>query len=506
MTWRRLLLALGFVVSLSCLQIGCAQETQSPEATSTDARTLTQNASTASNETRTTSNPSTSRPPASHLELASELPDVVEEAIPAVVGISAEKATERRRSPLLPFGAPDELPPTFRRQPPEQERPKRGGGSGVIVSRDGLVITNHHVVERADEIDINLSKHRSKKAEIVGTDPATDLALLRIEDPPDDLQPLSFGNSNELRLGEPVVAIGNPFGLSGTVTYGIVSAKGRANVGLAEYEDFIQTDAAINPGNSGGALVNMEGELIGINTAILSKTGGYQGVGFAIPSNMAKSVKEKLVEDGEVERGWLGVAIQTLTPKLADAFGLDSGTEGVVVAEVRDDSPADRADLQRGDVIQQFEGKQITSAHQLRNLVARQSPHSNVELQILRNGNNRSLIVELGSVEKREESRAQFDDKGVLEGLVLGEINATYREKFEIPSRIDQGLVVADVERDSPAARTGLRPGDVILEVNRNAVHSIQQFSRAYEQADARVLLLVYRDGETVFLALPKVE
>lgn len=442
------------------------------------------------------------------LELISQLPDVVDQALPGVVGLSTRRAVESDPH-RFPFGDhPFFRDMPFGQQPPEGQRRQRGGvGSGVIVDEDGTIVTNNHVVEGADDIEVRFSERRRQfDATIVGTDKATDLAVLKLENPPEDLQPIPFGESGNLRLGQPVVAIGNPFGLSGSVTYGIVSATGRQDVGLADYEDFIQTDAAINPGNSGGALVNMEGELIGINTAILSRSGGYQGIGFAIPSKMVRSVTRQLIDDGEVERGHLGVLIQDLSPELAEAFDVPKGTTGAVVSRVQPDSPGEEAGLQQGDVIVEFDGQSVESASGLRNRVAHTPPGETVELKIIRQGNARSVEVELGALEGGGGGPHERDKQGMLEGLVLGPVDQQAREEFEIPAEFEQGIVVRDITPGSPASRSGLRPGDVILEVNRQEVASTEDLTGAYQQADRRILLLVYRDQGTLFLAIPKVE
>ena len=438
------------------------------------------------------------------LDIISHLPDVVEKALPGVVGLSTKRVVDSRPH-QFPFGNNpffDDSP--FGRRMPDQ-REQQGMGSGVIVDKDGTILTNNHVVEGADEIRVSFSDRRDElNAKIVGTDKATDIAVLKLENPPEDLKPVPIGDSDKIRLGEPVVAIGNPFGLSSSVTYGIVSAKGRANVGLADYEDFIQTDAAINPGNSGGALLNMEGELIGINTAILSRSGGYQGIGFAIPSKMAQSVMQKLLTTGEVRRGHLGIYIQTLSSELAEAFNLPKDTKGVVVSRVQEDSPAQRSGLQQGDVITKFEGEEVETANDLRNVVAQQSPGSRVDVTVVREGEEKTIEVELGSLGGGTDGKLEFERQGMLQGLVLGSIDSEAREQFDIPEGIEHGLVVSNIKRGSPAARTGLRPGDVILEVNRNKVRSIDQFQEAYDRAERRVLLLIYRDGSTLFLAIPK--
>ncbi|MFB6351268.1 MAG: PDZ domain-containing protein [Bradymonadaceae bacterium] len=390
--------------------------------------------------------------PKQKVEIISQLPDVVDEAMPGVVGLSTQRVVKRDFPPFFP-GAPF--------GPDAPRRRVRGIGSGVIVDKKGTILTNHHVVQGAD--------------------------------------------SSEIKLGEPVVAIGQPFGLSGTVTYGIVSAKGRQNVGLAEYEDFIQTDAAINPGNSGGALVNMEGQLIGINTAILSKTGGYQGIGFAIPSTMAKRVMTQLIEDGQVERGYLGVLAQTLTPELAEAFGVPKETEGVVITDVQQDSPAAEAGLQQGDVIVEVKGQAITTASDLRLVIAQTPPGKTVEMTVIRGGERRTVQVELGALRKAG-GQQKVDQPGMLQGLVLGSIDEKTREEFDLPDNLEKGLVVQGVQPGSPASRTGLRPGDVLLEVNRKELTSIEQLTQAYKQAERRILLLVYRDGNRFYVPIPTAE
>lgn len=444
------------------------------------------------------------RPPSeSKAEIMSRLPDVIDRVMPAVVGISTQKSVDMRRSPFGPGGPPMPFP-FFDRRDQQRERPerkKRGIGSGAIVSEDGTILTNHHVVKGADEITVRMHDDREFDAKVLGTDEATDIAVIQIKEPPENLQPIEIGNSNKLRLGESVVAIGNPFGLSGTVTYGIVSAKGRANVGLADYEDFIQTDAAINPGNSGGPLVDTNGKLVGINTAIMSRSGGYQGIGFAIPSEMAQSVMNKILEHGEVRRGHLGVAIQSLTPELANAFDLPESTEGVVVAKVEEESPAATAGLKRGDVITHFKGKKVDGASQLRNRVARQSPGDEVNLTIRRNGEQQTMTVTLGALHGDSGTGTHSD---ILDGLSLGSVDSEARKQFRIPRELDDRVVVTDINPDSPAARTGLQPGDVILEANRKEVTSVEDFAEIYRNAKQRVLVLLYRDGNTLFAPIPK--
>lgn len=438
----------------------------------------------------------------SQVAILRNLPDVVDRTLPSVVGISTKMKVDTQR-PAHPFG--DEFPFPFSPGPGGPDSGIREGmGSGVVVSEKGYILTNNHVVEGADEILVSLNATGEFSAKVVGTDPKSDLAVLQLENPPKELRPLPFADTDDVRLGEPVVAIGNPFGLASTVTMGIVSAKGRQNVGIVDYEDFIQTDAAINPGNSGGPLVNMSGEIVGINTAILSRSGGYQGIGFAIPSRMARAVMTSLIEEGKVTRGWLGVMIQTVTDDLAQAFDLPKNTDGVIVSDVQPDSPAQTAGLRRGDVIISLGGKPVSSASGLRNRVAMTAPGTTVEMGILRNGDEQTIEVELGELPSEAAAAPGAPPKSELDGLTLAPIDPDLRQRFNIPSSIARGVIVANVDPASPAAQMGLRPGDVILEVNRQRVDSLDSFSQAYQKRDKRVLFLVYRDGGTLFLAANK--
>lgn len=427
--------------------------------------------------------------------------DIAERVTASVVNISATKvSTERGRLPFFNdpffrhfFGPEFEAP---------RQRKEHGLGSGVIVSRDGIVLTNHHVIDKAEEIVVQTADKREFQVDVVGSDPKTDLAVLRLEGDTSGLKPLGFGDSSNLRLGDVVLAIGNPFGIGQTVTMGIVSAKGRANVGIVDYEDFIQTDAAINPGNSGGALVDMRGHLVGINTAIFSRSGGNQGIGFAVPSNMAKSVMDSLLEHGKVVRGWLGVTIQDVDQDLAKAMKLASA-EGVLVSDVGDDSPAEKAGLKRGDVILSVNGEKTDSTGRLRNLIAAAGAGATVKLEFVRGGTQRAVKVELGELpgDTSAEARAA---KGTLSGLVLEGLNAKHRTQYDIPSSIDQGVVVTSVANDGGSASRVLEQGDVILEVNRSAVSSPSEVEKAFEKSRGTVLLLVYRNGSTLFLTLSK--
>jgi len=365
-------------------------------------------------------------------------------------------------------------------------------------------LTNNHVIEGSDEITVTLSDGRNFSATTLGTDPRTDLAVLQLQDAA-NLTPLPFGDSTELRLGEMVLAIGNPFGLEGTVTMGIVSAKGRADVGIVDYEDFIQTDAAINPGNSGGALVNTQGELVGINTAILSRSGGYQGIGFAIPSDMAKSVMESLLTHGKVARGWLGVLIQDLKPELAEAFEIETAS-GALVADVTEGSPAAKAGLRRGDIIVGVASRKIETSGDLRNQIGMNPPGSKVKLSLLRNGRKKSLSVQLGEIPEDSPSTEGSDDlaaeDGALAGVRVAPLDQENRRQFGITNELRSGLVVLDVASGSLAARGGLRPGDVILEANRRSVRTERELRDADTSRSSRLLLLVQRDGSTIYMVL----
>jgi serine protease Do len=434
--------------------------------------------------------------------------DLAERALPSVVNIWTTKVVEPDGHP---FGMPFENAPLFREffgdrffGPEEvpRERRERSLGSGVIVSADGLVLTNNHVVEQADEIRVTLADRRELTATLVGRDPKSDLAVLRLEGAK-DLEPLTFGDSNRLRLGDVVLAIGNPFGVGQTVTMGIVSAKGRANLRIVDYEDFIQTDAAINPGNSGGALVNMAGELVGINTAILSRTGGNQGIGFANPSNMARPILDSLVRNGKVVRGWLGIGIQDLTTDLAQAFKLGS-SDGVLVSGVWAGSPAEKAGLRRGDVVQRIDGQTVDSSAQLRNLIAARAPGTRVRIDLLRSGQALSLEVTLGEAPDAGRAATLDDADGLLGGVAVRDLDDASRQRYRIPKEVREGVVVTEVSPRSHAREVGLRPGDLIVEVNRTRIDSAKRFTEVSRTTDDQVLLLVHRDGSTLYLLVKR--
>ena len=426
---------------------------------------------------------------------AESIADITERVLPSVVNISMTKVTKMSGpgGGFLPF---------FGQQAPEDRR-EQGMGSGVIVSRDGYVLTNNHVVADAQEIKVTTSDRHNYDATVVGTDPKSDLAVIKIKGNV-NLTPVEFGDSGRLRLGDIVLAIGNPFGVGQTVTMGIVSAKGRSDLGIETYEDFIQTDAAINPGNSGGALINGEGKLVGINTAILSRSGGYQGIGFAIPSNMASPIMDSLKRNGKVVRGWLGVAIQDVDQELADAMKLPSAG-GILFSDVKPGTPAARAGMQRGDVILKVDGKSVDTSGQFRNVIAASGAKKKVHLDFIRDGKATASDVELGEMPENDTTVASTPGSsqgGALDGIVLENLNQQNRSNFEIDDSVKQGVVIVRLDPQSNAARAGLRPGDVVLEVNRVRIDSPQKFQELYSKSKDRVLLLVNRHGATTYLVI----
>jgi Do/DeqQ family serine protease len=417
------------------------------------------------------------------------LAPMLERTVPTVVNLST-RGRVVEQSPLL-----DD--PFFRRffdlpQAP-RERQVQGLGSGVILDAErGYILTNYHVIRRADEIVVTLYDGRRLDAEVVGTDPATDLAVLRVE--ADRLNAVKVADSDALRVGDFVVAIGNPFGLGQTVTSGIVSALGRSGLGIESYEDFIQTDASINPGNSGGALVNLRGELVGINTAILSRGGGNIGIGFAIPVNMALQIMEHLVEHGEVRRGRLGVMVQDLTPDLAQAFGLPQ-TRGAVISRVEPGSAADRAGLREGDVVLQVDGRTVRNASEMRNIIGLLRVGAEVELDVVRDNRRHTITAQVAEIE------TTTLEGGPLSPLLGGAGFSDIPEDSPLHGRV-QGVLVASLEGGSRAARSGMREGDVILSVNRQPVTGVEDMRRALDGAGQRLLLNIRRDEGAFFLLL----
>jgi len=440
--------------------------------------------------------------------------EVAKNAMPAVVNISTTQKVEQRQrrmpspSPMPgpgPFGG-DPYEEFFRRffgeRPPGG--PQRSLGSGFIISQDGYIVTNNHVVGNADKIAVRLSDSNGDEYEatVVGTDEKTDLALIKI-DAKRSLPTVSLGNSHDLQIGDWVIAIGNPFGLEQTVTAGIVSAKGRA-IGAGPYDDFIQTDASINPGNSGGPLLNLKGEVVGVNSAIFSRTGGNIGIGFAIPVDLAKSIVTQLQATGKVVRGWLGVLIQPVTPELAQSFGLKE-SRGALVAEVTPESPAAKAGLQRGDVIIKFNDKAIEDSRALPTLVAQTSVGTKATVTILRSGEEKTFPITLGELSDQQAKAELGEASSENWGMTVADLSPEIARRFQIEND-QKGVVVSEVEPGSPAGEAGLRPGDVITEVNRQSVTSVKDFTQAAATTKEQetLLLLVQRGDFSSFLALRK--
>ncbi len=434
---------------------------------------------------------------------------VAQSVKPAVVNIATTerpRPTEGRRSPQVPpfFRGPfrdffgEDFFERFFGEPPQRER--HSLGSGVIVDSRGYILTNNHVIEQADEIEVRLSDKRKFSATVVGKDPKTDLAVIKI-DAAGALPVARLGDSDKIRTGEWAIAIGNPFGLDQTVTVGVISAVGRADMGITTYEDFIQTDASINPGNSGGPLLNLQGEVVGVNTAIVASG---KGIGFAIPINMAREIKDRLIAQGKVVRAWLGVGIQELTEELAAQFGVKP-EDGVLVGNVMADTPAERGGLKPGDIIQEFNGNKISNVRQLQREVAQSPIGSPARLQVLREKQPMTLTVVLGEqptdlTAGREPSPAEATEQF---GLTVQDLTPELRNQLRL-TNVD-GVIVSSVDEAGAAARAGVRPGDVITEANREPVKSARDFTRILGQMrrGANLLLLVRRDGNSRFVVVP---
>jgi serine protease Do len=410
-----------------------------------------------------------------------------------------ERMEEFFGGPGAPFGPRGFRGPQGRGEPREH----RGGGqgSGVIVSPDGYILTNNHVIDGARTVTVTLPDKREFSGKIVGADPKTDLAVVKIDG--QNLPTVSWGDATKLQVGEYVLAVGNPFGLNSTVTLGIVSALGRGHMGITQYEDFIQTDAAINPGNSGGALVNTNGELVGINTAIFSQTGGYQGVGFAVPTSMGKSIYESLVKNGKVVRGFLGVSIQDLNQDLAKSFGIKDG-KGALVSDVRDDSPAGQASLKQGDIITSYQGSPVEDAVSLQRLVTKTAVGTRVTIRVIRDGQEKDLTVKIGEqpdttkIAKAETGETEY----ALAGVAVQDLDRDTAKELGVKGKA-QGVVVTAVEPDSGAEKAGVMRGDVIREINRQPVKSVKDFENVSSglKKGENVLILIDRRGNALFLS-----
>ena len=453
------------------------------------------------------------------VETAAGFTDVAKAVRPAVVNITPAKVLTRgperpSLEPRNPFDSLEDLfkhPRRFgpRSHGPQSQpdlRPHGGMGSGVIVSPDGHIITNNHVVDGAKEVQITLPDKREFTGKVIGSDPKTDLALVKIDRAGGHELPfVPWGDSSRLQVGEYVLAVGNPFGLNSTVTLGIVSALGRGRMGITQYEDWIQTDAAINPGNSGGALVNTRGELVGINTAIFSQTGGYQGVGFAVPASMAKPVYESLVKTGKVVRGFLGVGIQDVTLDLAKSFGLKEAN-GALVSDVVEDGPAEHGGIKQGDVILQYDGKALEDPAALQRAVTRTPVGTKVALKIMRDGQAQDVTVTIGEqadVAKTARVEQEGAAESALAGLEIQNLDRETARELGLRDKI-KGVVITGVEPGSVADQAGLQEGDVIQEINRHPIRSVKEFEKmaASLKKDQKVLLLINRRGSSLFLTV----
>ncbi len=432
---------------------------------------------------------------------------VVKKVLPAVVNISSSKVV---KTPTAFHGQiPDELRQFFgdssqgrrgiEREPQEQR--EQGLGSGVIVSPEGYILTNNHVVDEATDVKVTLSDKREFKARVIGADPKTDIAVLKID--ASALPSIVIGDSSKIQIGDYALAVGNPFGVGKTVTMGIVSATGRTNLGIEAYEDFIQTDAPINPGNSGGALINDRGELVGINTAILSHgSEGNQGIGFAVPVNLARTVMDQILKNGKVTRAYLGIVPQDVTPAMAKAFG-EKEPHGALVGDVSPDSPAQRSGLLKGDIILELNGKPVEDANQLRMTISMMSPDAAVTLKVFRAGAERQVAVKLAELPVKEASvRSEpAGAKSVLSGVAVEDVDAQTARQLGLPANT-AGVVVTKISPSSPAVDSGLRRGDVIQEVNRQPVKNTSDFERAMRDSKDQTLLLVNRQGSTLYVAV----
>jgi serine protease Do len=438
---------------------------------------------------------------------------VVKAVLPSVVNISTSKVVKASSGMDPQSMDPDELPPFFQQffgqQGPNsrgrQEKPRdhreESLGSGVIVSPEGYILTNNHVVDGASDVRVTLANKEQLTAKVVGTDPKTDIAVLKVDG--HGLTPITVGDSSKLQVGDYALAVGDPFGVGETVTMGIVSAMNRGNLGIEDYEDFIQTDAPINPGNSGGALINDRGELIGINTAILSHgSGGNEGIGFAVPINLARQVMTQILDHGKVNRAYLGIMVQDVTPGIAKAMGLHD-MRGVLVGDVSPAGPAQKSGIQRGDVIVELNGKTMEDSRELRMAISMMNPDASVKLKLLRNGTPSDMTVKLGELpaDKEEAKAEEGSTDGIFDGVSLENLDSQTAKQLRL-SAAATGAVVTQIDPSSSAASSGLQRGDVIQEVNHQSVKNVAQLQEAVSKAGKNPLLLVNRHGSTMFIAM----
>jgi serine protease Do len=427
---------------------------------------------------------------------------VVSAVLPTVVNISSSKIVQSPADQSNPFMDP--LRQFFGNHfGKPRERRERNLGSGVMVSPDGYILTNNHVVGGSASIIVSLMDKREFKARIIGTDPKTDIAVIKLD--AKNLPVITFGNSSDVKVGDFALAVGSPFGLAQTVTMGIVSAKGRVNLGIEDYEDFIQTDSSINPGNSGGALVNSRGELIGINTAILSSGSSNQGIGFAIPINMARQMMAQILKNGKVVRAYLGAWIQPVTPEIAQVFHLPK-SEGALVGDVEKNSPAGKGGLERGDIIIANNGASIKDAQEFRMKIAMYAPGTKIGLKVLRNGSERNIALTLTEMPAKEQPRVDSQKEsevpGSLQGIDVEKMSPVIARRLELFEG-QKGVVVANVESGSAADNAGLQRGDVILEINRKGVADVNDFNRIISaKASGPTLLLIRREGNTMYIVV----
>ncbi len=441
--------------------------------------------------------------------------DIVAKVQSAVVNVAvSESARSRgpRRLPPGPFGGPPG-PPMPPPGPPGRPPgpPGMSAGSGVVINPEGYIVTNNHVVEDSTDITVTTFDGKEFTAKVIGTDPKTDLAVIKIEG--ENLPFIPWSSNETIRVGDLVLAVGSPFGLQSSVTMGIISALGRGNVGITEYEDFIQTDAPINPGNSGGPLVNMAGEIVGINTAIFSRTGGSEGIGFAIPVDIARNIADSLIKSGRVVRGWMGIAIQELTPALAHSFQLpESHRGGVLISEVNESGPSAGGLLQRGDVLLEYGGEKIRDVNHLRNVVARTPVGFEVEITLLRNGEKKTLTMRVGErpTDEMLASGRSFSPPlalekldNVLAGLDVEQLTDERRKQLNLPQEV-AGVVVNEVKPGSAAEAAGLQQGDIIQEVNREVVKSLDDYQRVASSIEKKELVVLFlnRRGNNLFVAV----
>ncbi len=430
---------------------------------------------------------------------------VAKDAIPAVVAINVKKVVTRSGGGELYedfferfFGRPA---PRREQSPEKREYEQQGIGSGFLISEDGYILTNNHVVQGASEVSVTFNDGTEKDAEIIGADPRTDVAVIKIEG--DGYPYIEIGDSDALEIGEWVIAVGNPFGLEATVTVGVVSAKGRG-ANITEYDDFIQTDAAINPGNSGGPLLNIDGKAVGINTAIVSRSGGYMGIGFAIPMALANDIKEQLVETGKVTRGYVGIYMRQVDPDVAEFLGL-SANMGVEISDVVEDSPADDAGLEPGDILLEMDGKAIRDMRSFKREIAKRRPGSKVKLEIFRNEKRRDITVKLGSLEESEFAiETEVDQLGERFGLTVRNLTDELAEQFGYEK--GDGVLISEVESGSSADEQKLAPGMLIMRVNNRDVSNVDEFNKAIDAVKSDKVLVLVNDGRASRLVVLKTE